>query len=88
VVQAYLSYPGVTDAPRLALVGFQRVSLAAGEQRTVQLHLDSRALSLVDADGVRAIREGRYELFVRGRQPTAEQLPVAFTITGHADMPH
>ncbi|AIF48111.1 glycoside hydrolase family 3 [Dyella japonica A8] len=87
VVQVYLAYPDATDAPRRALVGFQRVSLAAGEQRAVPFHLDSRALSLVDAEGVRAVREGRYELFVGGRQPTAGQAPVTFTITGHADLP-
>ncbi len=87
VVQVYLSYPGVTGAPRRALVGFQRVSLAAGEQRTVRFHLDARALSLVDADGVRAVRAGRYELFAGGHQPVAGQAPVTFTITGHADVP-
>jgi len=87
VVQLYLAYPGVAGAPRRALAGFRRVSLAAGEQRTVRFHLDARALSLVDADGVRAVREGRYELFVGGRQPTEGQVPVTFAITGHADVP-
>nr|WP_111982885.1 glycoside hydrolase family 3 C-terminal domain-containing protein [Dyella jiangningensis] len=87
VVQLYLAYPGVAGAPRRALVGFQRIPLAAGEQRIVQFHLDARALSLVDAAGVRAVRAGRYELFAGGRQPAAGQVPVTFTITGHADVP-
>lgn len=87
VVQVYLAYPGMAGAPRRALVGFQRISLAAGEQRAVRFHLDARVLSLVDADGVRAVREGRYELFAGGHQPAAGQVPVTFTITGHADVP-
>jgi beta-glucosidase len=87
VVQLYLEYPDAPDAPRRALVGFQRVSVAAGERRTVQFHLDARALSLVDADGMRAVRAGRYALFAGGHQPAAGQLPVMFTMTGHADVP-
>lgn len=87
VVQVYLAYPDAHDAPRRALVGFQRVSLAAGEQRVVQFHLDPRALSLVDADGARAVRAGHYALFVGGQQPSTEQQPATFTIAGHAEMP-
>lgn len=87
VVQAYLVYPDAADAPRRALVGFRRVSLAAGERREVRFHLDARALSLVDADGKRAVREGRYELYVGGRQPAAGQAPARFTVTGWADVP-
>ena len=87
VVQLYLAYPDAPDAPRRALVGFRRVSLAAGKQRTVSFHLDARALSLVDADGTRAVRAGRYALFAGGHQPSAGQLPATFTVTGHADVP-
>ena len=87
VAQLYLAYPGVAGAPRRALVGFQRIALAAGEQRAVRLHLDARALSLVDADGVRAVRAGRYELYAGGRQPAVGQVPAAFTITGQAGVP-
>jgi len=87
VVQLYLEYPDEHDAPRRALVGFQRVSLAAGEQRTLRFHLDARALSLVDADGARAVRAGRYALFAGGHQPAAEQSPTVFTIAGHAAVP-
>jgi len=87
VVQVYLAYPDATDAPRHALVGFQRVSLAKGEQRIVRFHLDPRALSLVSADGARAVREGRYALFASGHQPLADQKPVTFTVTGRAELP-
>ncbi|GAB2781801.1 glycoside hydrolase family 3 C-terminal domain-containing protein [Dyella kyungheensis] len=87
VVQVYLAYPDAPDAPRRALVGFQRISLAAGEQRSVTFHLDPRTLSLVDADGTRAVRAGRYGLFVGGQQPSAGQQPATFTMTGHTGMP-
>lgn len=87
VAQLYLAYPGLAGAPRRALVGFQRVSLAPGEQRAVHFHLDARALSLVDADGVRAVREGRYALYAGGRQPEVGQVAVVFTITGQAGVP-
>jgi len=87
VVQMYLAYPDAPDAPRRALVAFQRVGLAAGRDRVVHFHLDPRALSLVDADGVRAVRAGRYQLFIGGKQPAAAQVPETFTIAGHADLP-
>ena len=87
VVQLYLAYPDAPDAPLRALVGFQRVFLKAGEQRAVTLHLDARALSLVDAQGTRAVRAGRYALFAGGHQPVTGQASTVFTITGHADVP-
>ncbi|WP_233171959.1 glycoside hydrolase family 3 C-terminal domain-containing protein [Dyella sp. ASV21] len=87
VVQVYLSYPDAPRAPRRALVAFQRISLAAGEQRSVHFRLDPRALSLVDVDGVRAVREGRYALFVGGHQPLSGQVPVTFRIVGQASVP-
>lgn len=87
VVQVYLAYPDAPDAPRRALVGFQRISLEPGEQRKVRLHLDARALSLVDGDGTRAVRAGRYALFVGGHQPAAGESPAMFTIAGRAGLP-
>jgi beta-glucosidase len=70
VVQVYLEAeaPDAT-APRHALVAFQRLPLKAGERRAVQFQLDARALSRVDADGVRAVQPGRYRLAVGGGQP-------------------
>lgn len=87
VVQVYLTYPDASDAPRRALVAFRRVTLAAGEKRSVPFHLDARALSLVDADGVRAVRAGRYALYVGGHQPETQQTPAWFTIAGQANVP-
>jgi beta-glucosidase len=76
VVQAYLVPPGVTGAPGLTtpvlqrqLVGFRRVGLVPGATGQVRFTLDPRSLSLVDADGTRAVVPGAYRLFVGGGQP-------------------
>jgi beta-glucosidase len=69
VVQLYLTPPSVEGAPRLALRGFQRVSLKAGERRKVIFRLSPRDLSLVTRDGVRQLTPGHYKLSVGSGQP-------------------
>jgi beta-glucosidase len=69
VVQAYLRVPQVPGAPRIALRGFARVTLKAGETRTVQLELSPRDLSAVDPDGRRMVVAGHYRLDLGGGQP-------------------
>jgi beta-glucosidase len=88
VVQAYLAYPGATDAPRRALVGFQRVSVAAGKNRIVHLSISPRALSLVDDKGERRVRPGRYQLYVGGSQPRPGEPSSDFTISGEVHLAH
>ena len=83
VVQVYLSAPDDPLAPRHALVGFQRVHLAAKESRRVSFELDPRQLSTVDATGERAVNAGRYRIFIGGGQPGyAEGVTAAFAIHG------
>jgi len=69
IVQLYVRRPDVAGAPRRALAGVQRVSLAPGESRRVTLALDPRSLSNVDDQGVRRVRPGPVELWVGGGQP-------------------
>ena len=69
VAQLYLDFPDIEGLPRIALRGFQRITLAPGEARTVQFDLDPRALSAVDAAGERQVMPGRYRVFVGGGQP-------------------
>jgi len=69
VAELYVTPPQTTVSPRLALQGFQRIHLAAGESREVSFTLDSRALSEVDAQGVRREVAGEYTIFVGGSQP-------------------
>ena len=69
VAQLYLTPPTFDSAPRLALRGFQRVSLKAGERRQVSFRLSPRDLSFVTRDGVRQLTPGRYRLSVGSGQP-------------------
>lgn len=87
VVQAYLAYPDANDAPRRALIGFQRICIVAGQSRTVHLSISPRALSLVDIKGERLVRPGRYQLYVGGSQPKAGQPSTQVTIAGRQALP-
>ncbi len=71
VVQLYLSHPDMPDQPIRSLAAFDRIRLAKGEKRTVSFTLDERALSTVDAQGVRAVRPGKVELWIGGGQPVS-----------------
>jgi beta-glucosidase len=69
VAELYIAPPQFDGAPRLALRGFQRVALKAGERRRVVFELTPRDLSFVTADGVRQIVPGRYAISVGSGQP-------------------
>ncbi len=69
VVQLYLIPPAVDGAPRLSLQGVRRVHLRAGESKPVEFLLQPRQLSLVDGQGKRSIRAGRYRVAIGGGQP-------------------
>jgi beta-glucosidase len=95
VVQLYASHPGAPDTAIRALVGFERVHLARGETRTVSFTLHDRALSIVDAEGVRRIQPGTVELWVGGGQPDmreglrpADGAAARFDITSGAVLPN
>jgi beta-glucosidase len=69
VAQLYLTPPAFEGAPRLALRGFQRVPLKAGERKQVSFTLSPRDLSFVTRDGVRQLTPGQYTLTVGSGQP-------------------
>ena len=71
-VEVYLIPKNQVGAPLRELVGFEKVELAQGEARTVEITIDPRQLSLVDAIGHRTVRQGDYELYVGGGQPSHE----------------
>jgi beta-glucosidase len=88
VAELYLMPPADGVAPKLALEGFTRVHLKAGESRRVRFTLDARALSVVDGEGVRAVRAGSYGVAVGGAQPAeANDLSGKFTISGTQALP-
>jgi beta-glucosidase len=83
VAELYLLPPAHPGAPRLSLQGVQRVHLRAGESKRVEFVLQPRQMSLVNAQGHRAIDPGRYRVFVGGAQPgDPKQAGTAFEITG------
>jgi beta-glucosidase len=70
VVQVYLlPHDPPAYAPRRWLAAFARVSLAAGERRTVSLAVPAEALTLVDERGARQPLGGAVDVAVGGGQP-------------------
>ncbi len=86
VVEAYVIPPKLPGAPRLWLAATERIELRAGQRRTVQLVVSPRSLSVVDAQGHRAIEAGRYRLHVGGSQPAGSR-STTFDIRGHTALP-
>ena len=88
VVEAYLKTPQ-PDGPIHSLVGFQRVHIAAGTSREVNLTIDPRSLSSVNDKGIRSILSGKYTLSVGGAQPqeTEAKSEASFTVTGTLELP-
>jgi beta-glucosidase len=94
VVQLYLARPGIDGAPIRSLAGFQRIHLKAGKTASVIFTLDGRAMSSVDAAGVRRIAPGKADLWIGGGQPVdrrglvrAPGVGLSFDIVGEATLP-
>ena len=71
VVEAYLKTPQ-PDGPIHSLVGFERISIAAGGSKEVTLKIDPRSLSSVDDQGNRSILTGKYTLSCGRRAARAD----------------
>ncbi len=83
VVEFYLLSKAKLEIPLQTLVGFQRVSLRKGETKTIEIVVDARSLSIVDADGHRSLQPGEYELYVGGSLPSRNSgLFLPFSIKG------
>ncbi len=89
VAELYLKFPQQPGAPNLALRGFKRIQLAAGETQRIALTLDPRALSLVTEQGEHVIEPGTYTVYVGGSQPGegAPGVQAQFTVTGTMQLP-
>jgi len=88
VTELYLMPPADGVAPKLALEGFMRMHLKAGESRHVTFTLHPRELSVVDSKGVRAVRAGIYSVALGSAQPAeAKDLSAKFTISGTQTLP-
>jgi beta-glucosidase len=89
VAELYVRAPQLPGAPRLALEGFERIHLQAGEEKEVHFLLDARALSTVDEAGQRVVHPGRYTLYAGGAQPAsfAEEKGTQFEVKGSVELP-
>jgi beta-glucosidase len=69
VVQLYLTDSQASaPVPIRALVGFDRISLRAGEKRTVTFTVAPRQMSLIDDSGKRVIEPGDFSVSIGGGQ--------------------
>jgi beta-glucosidase len=90
VSELYLTPPTAPTSPRLALVGLERTTLAPHARQHVRFTVDARALSSVDASGVRAVRAGDYTLHLGGSQPgegPGDSIAASFSIHGNKELP-
>jgi beta-glucosidase len=89
VVQLYLNFPDVKGAPVVALRGFQRIHLDAGESRTVHFELKNRDLGMVTEVGNPIIAPGDYTLSIGGGQPgtSAPSVSGHFKVNGQLALP-
>jgi beta-glucosidase len=75
VVEIYLK---ITDAkvpvPLHALKGFRRISLNAGEKKTVSFELNPEALSLINNENNRVVEPGKFVIYAGGSQPFEKAL--------------
>jgi beta-glucosidase len=84
VAELYITPPVAPGAPNYWLAGFKRVHIRPHQTTHVAFDLDARDLSMVDAQGQRAVTAGDYKVFVGGAQPgeTASGLEQKLTIVG------
>jgi beta-glucosidase len=75
VVELYVkALDASTTVPHHELRGFERITLAPGETRTLTFTLSARDFSLIDDAGRRVLEPGRFRLFVGGSQPDARSV--------------
>jgi beta-glucosidase len=87
VVEVYLVPPASELAPSRVLVGFERVHLLPKESKLVEIRVDPRQLSLVDAAGNRAVQAGAYRMYVGEGQPVADAKGLPLEIVGSKGLP-
>jgi beta-glucosidase len=89
VAQLYLKFPSVAGAPRIALRGFQRVHLEAGQSVQLHFELKNRDLSMVTEAGQPIVAGGEYTLSIGGGQPDTGAATVSerFHLDGQIALP-
>jgi beta-glucosidase len=89
VAQLYLNFPSVAGAPRIALRGFQRLHLEAGQSQQLHFELKERDLSMVTEAGQPIVAGGEYTLSIGGGQPDTGAATVSgrFHLEGQIALP-
>ena len=79
VVQVYVrDLVGSITRPVKELKAFERVSLKAGERRSLKVQIPVQELAFVGLDGVKKVEPGDFQLWVAG--DSASGTPLSFTI--------
>lgn len=70
VTQLYLVTPGAgVSTPIQSLIGFQRVSVLAGENKEVEFEIKPDQLKMIMVDGSKKLLKGDYRMVVSGSAP-------------------
>jgi beta-glucosidase len=75
VAELYVKHFAEVRKPIIALKGFQRISLKAGETKTVTFTLNPQSLSLFNEAGNQVERSEKIQLFIAGAQPPHDGNP-------------
>ena len=79
VAQVYVrDLVGSITRPVKELKAFERVSLKAGESRTLTIQIPVKELAFVGLDGVKKVEAGNYQLWVAGDSASGE--PLSFKV--------
>jgi len=88
VSELYLTPPAAPTSPQLALVGFQRTTLAPHAKQHIRFVVAARSLSTVHGDGSRVVDAGNYTLHLGGEQPSDNHsVNASFSIHGSEELP-
>jgi beta-glucosidase len=88
VVEVYITNKAATaPVPIIALAGFKRVLLKAGETKKVEILLKSDRFAAIDKDYNRVVEPGKYVIYAGGQQPgknvpKGQQVSTEIEITG------
>ena len=76
IVQVYVrDLVGSVTRPVKELKHFERVSLKAGESRSLQVQIPVSELAFVGLDGVKKVEPGDFQLWVAGDSASGEPVP-------------
>jgi beta-glucosidase len=71
VIQLYVKLEDIAvPVPLHSLEGFKRISLKAGEKKTVNFELQPRQFSVIDDENKRVVQPGKAMIYIGGQQPT------------------